>query len=145
MVRQIESCLKITISVIGIGFLLFIACQNQQDSSRTDSGTTVRRTEGITSAQASGHVGERTTVCGKVVGANYASGSKGSPTFLNFDKPYPNHPFVVVIWGSDRSNFPSSPEKHYLNKRLCATGLIETYKGKPQIIAREGHELSLNN
>ena len=98
---------------------------------------------GIAAAQAASHVGERTTVCGDVVDSRYAPSSKGSPTFLNFEKPYPNHIFTVVIWGSERSRFPSNPESHYRNKNVCATGLIETYSGKPQIIARDPSQLQI--
>ena len=97
----------------------------------------------ITAAQAASHVGERCTVCGQVVDSRYAPSSKGSPTFLNFEKPYPNHIFTVVIWGSERSRFPSNPESRYRNKNVCATGLIETYSGKPQIIARDPSQLQI--
>lgn len=97
----------------------------------------------IASAQASTHIGERGTVCGLVVDTRYATGSRGSPTFLNFDRPYPNHPFVVVIWGSDRGKFPASPESHYKNEQVCATGLIESYQGKPQVISRAASQLQV--
>jgi hypothetical protein len=78
-----------------------------------------------------------------VVDSRYATGSKGQPTFLNFDKPYPNHTFTVVIWGSDRGAFPASPESHYKGKQVCATGLVESYKGKPQIIGRAASQLQI--
>ena len=90
----------------------------------------------ISASQASKHIGESKTVCGKVVDSKYSTKSRGAPTFLNFDRPYPSHPFLVVIWGNDRSNFPSSPERYYLNKEVCVSGLIDSYKGKPQIEAK---------
>ena len=92
---------------------------------------------------ASSSVGQRTTVCGDVADTRYASGSRGQPTFLNFERAYPNHVFTVVIWGDERSKFPSRPESHYSSKNVCATGLIETFDGKPQIIAREPSQLSI--
>lgn len=91
--------------------------------------------------QALSHVGRQVTVCGTVADTNYASFSNGSPTFLNFDKPHPRNKFTVVIWGSDRSQFPSSPESFYRNKRVCANGLIEIFNGKAQIIARTESQL----
>ena len=97
----------------------------------------------IPSTQAAAHVGERGTVCGPVVDTRYATGSKGKPTFLNFDRAYPNHTFVVVIWDSDRGNFPARPESHYKGKEVCATGLIESYQGKPEIIARAENQLEV--
>jgi hypothetical protein len=60
------------------------------------------------SAQEAGqHVGEQATVCGAVVSAHYATRSKGRPTFLNFDEPYPNPVFTVLIWGEDCPNLAS--------------------------------------
>jgi hypothetical protein len=44
------------------------------------------------------HVGEMATVCCEVVSTRYASSTKGQPTFLNLDKPYPNQVFTVLIW-----------------------------------------------
>jgi len=47
----------------------------------------------ISAPDAAAHIGETATVCGTVVSANYAVKSKGQPTFLNFDRPYPNQIF----------------------------------------------------
>ena len=45
--------------------------------------------QSLTAAEANSHVGQPATVWGRVAGAHYASGSKGQPTFINLDKPYP--------------------------------------------------------
>jgi predicted porin len=44
------------------------------------------RAQSVTAAEAVSHVGETTTVCGRVTGVHYAAGSKGKPTFINFWK-----------------------------------------------------------
>src|SRR5207244_13494320 len=80
----------------------------------------------LTATQAKDHVGETATVCGMVASATFAARSKGAPTFLNLDKPYPNHIFTVVIWGRDRPKF-HQPEVLYLDKRLCVTGNIKIF------------------
>ena len=49
----------------------------------------------ISAAEASKHVGEKATVCGVVASASYASRTKGQPTFLNLDKPYPDAIFTA--------------------------------------------------
>lgn len=59
----------------------------------------------LTATEAKAHVGEQATVCGKVVSTRWAESSRGSRTFLNFDQPYPNQVFTLVIWGADRSKF----------------------------------------
>jgi DNA/RNA endonuclease YhcR with UshA esterase domain len=88
----------------------------------------------LTATEAKDHIGGQATVCGKVVSTRYAESSRGSPTFLNFDQPYPNQVFTLLIWGSDRSKF-GDPETSYRGKRICVTGKISDYKGVPEIVA----------
>jgi micrococcal nuclease len=95
----------------------------------------------ISARDAKDHVGENATVCGTVASAKWASGSRGSPTFLNLDEPYPNQIFTVVIWGSDRSKF-GQPEKTYEGKRICVTGLIKSYRGQPEIAASNPSQIT---
>jgi DNA/RNA endonuclease YhcR with UshA esterase domain len=96
----------------------------------------------LTASEAKEHFGENATVCGEVVSARYASSSKGQPTFLNFDKPYPNQIFTVVIWGSNRSKF-KTPEEDYKDKKICVTGKITAYDGLPEIIADDPKEIRM--
>src|SRR5271169_5047290 len=70
----------------------------------------------LTAAEAKEHFGDNATVCGEVVSTRYAASSKGQPTFLNLDKPYPNQIFTVVIWGSNRSKFKTPEEDSRLSK-----------------------------
>ena len=90
----------------------------------------------LTTAEAKDHVGEIATVCGVVASARYAASSRGQPTFLNLDQPYPSQVFTLVVWGADRGNFPESPESAYRGKRICVTGPIGVYRGTTQIVAR---------
>ena len=90
--------------------------------------------------EASSHVGEYATVCGKVVSTKYADRSNNQPTFLNLDKAYPDHIFTIVIWGDDRPAF-GKPERIYSGKKACAKGRISQYKGRPQIVATSPEQL----
>jgi hypothetical protein len=94
------------------------------------------QTKGIAAAEAKDHLGDRATVCGKVVSTHYARSSKGEPTFLNLDEPYPKEVFTILIWGSDREKF-GAPESAYKGLRLCVTGKITRYRGTPEIVATE--------
>jgi hypothetical protein len=96
----------------------------------------------ITAAQAKDHVGETATVCGKVAGARYLESSNRKPTFLNFDKPFPDHPFLAIIFGDNRAKF-GKPEAEYLQKDLCVTGKIIDYNGKPEIELTEPSQVKL--
>jgi hypothetical protein len=67
--------------------------------------STAAQTNKITAAEAKDHVGETRTVCGKVASTHFAAKSKGQPTFLNLDEPYPKEVFTILIWGTDRAKF----------------------------------------
>ncbi len=97
----------------------------------------------IPAGEASSHVGETLQVCGHVASAAYFGSTKGRPTFLNIDRPYPDQPFTVVIWGTARSSFEDAPEKVYDGKSICVTGLIETYRGKPQIVVTSPGQIAV--
>ncbi|MCC7386894.1 MAG: DNA-binding protein [Deltaproteobacteria bacterium] len=94
----------------------------------------------VTPTEAAKHVGERVQVCGTVASANFARASRGSPTFLNLDKPYPKHIFTIVIWGEARPRFTYEPES-LEGKRVCATGTVKVYRGKPEMVVSEPNEV----
>jgi DNA/RNA endonuclease YhcR with UshA esterase domain len=98
--------------------------------------------QSLTSADARSHIGETATVCGKVASAHYAARSHGEPTFFNLDKPYPNAPFTVVIWGPDRGKF-GAPETTYEGRDICVTGQIKDYRGVPEIVARDPKQIKI--
>ena len=95
----------------------------------------------LTAEEASKHVGETATVCGTVASATYAARSRGQPTFLNLDKPYPNEVFTVLIWGENRAAF-GAPEKTLLGKHACVTGVIKLFHGQAEIILGSPSQLT---
>jgi hypothetical protein len=82
----------------------------------------------ISPADAIHFVGQVVTVCGHVASARYASDSKGQPTFLNLDKPYPNHVFTAVNWGQGpkrvflRTGIPGGPTNMRVRHRTIVPG-----------------------
>ena len=100
------------------------------------------QTQHITAREAKNHVGEKATVCGRVVGIHFVSSGKGQPTFVHFDEQYPNQVFTLVIWGSDRPKF-GRPEDLYRNKDLCVTGKITSYLGVPEIVASNPNQVQV--
>jgi hypothetical protein len=96
----------------------------------------------ITASDAGKFVGQKATVCGIVATTTFASKSKGQPTFLNIDKPYPHQLLTVLIWGSDRGKFEKSPET-LSGKEICVTGVIESYKGRPEIIVKDPSQITV--
>src|SRR6266404_4509551 len=96
----------------------------------------------LTATEAKNHIGETATVCGSVASTRYAVSTKGQPTFLNLDKPYPNQVFTILIWGSNRAKF-GRPEVDYKDKHICVTGKITEYRGAPEIIANDPREIKI--
>jgi hypothetical protein len=87
----------------------------------------------LTAADAKDHIGEQATVCGKVASSRYAATTRGKPTFLNLDKPYPYAGHLIysafkasllpygagtvtvfdnsVIWPVEHNTLPSTTER----------------------------------
>lgn len=97
----------------------------------------------ITPEDAKRHIGEYETVCGVVASTYYSYKSRGQPTFINLDRPYPNQIFTIVIWGSDRYKFKIPPEKLYKDKRVCVTGNISEYRGKAETKVKSPSQIKI--
>ncbi len=97
----------------------------------------------ISAAEAAKHVGEKTTVCDKVFGGRYLENANQQPTLINMGDAYPNNPFTFVIFGENRKKFSFAPEEFLINKQVCVTGEIKTYKDKPQIIVSDSTQLKI--
>ncbi|MDH3684936.1 MAG: hypothetical protein OEP95_01850 [Myxococcales bacterium] len=124
---------RLAVALAGLAVLLVIA--------RFALPLLAPATEAITAEAAAQHIGERAEVCGRVASANHSLESKGRPTFLNFDRPYPDHIFTALIWGKDRARFSAPPES-LLGQDVCAHGTITEHKGKPQIIVERPAQLT---
>jgi hypothetical protein len=96
----------------------------------------------ISAADARNHIGEDATVCGQVASTHYAASSRGKPTFINLERPYPTQIFTVLVWGSDRPKF-GSPEVTYSGKRICVSGRISSYRGVPEVIAQDPGQIRI--
>lgn len=131
---------------IFIAIVVVTACSGSEQA--PSNGTLGQAVSGdpsgsVAAQDALQYVGSRKTVCGNVESPTYARGSSGQPTFLNLDNPYPNQIFTVVIWGRNRDNFPDAPEQMFSARRICATGLIQTYRGVPQIEATDSSQVRI--
>lgn len=103
--------------------------------------TASAQTDTITPEQAKLHIGTFKTVCGTVAGGAHIV--KGKITYLNFDKDYPNQPFMAVIWDGDLKHFKPEPHVWLKGQRACVTGMLITYKGTPEIVLKESGQLGV--
>jgi hypothetical protein len=92
----------------------------------------------LTAAQTREHEGENATVCGTVASVRQASASKGKPTYINLDVPWPNQIFAAVIWEEDLPKIGPLPR---LGVHLCTRGQISYYHGVPEIIVRSSGQI----
>lgn len=89
----------------------------------------------ISTSEAAKRVGEKATVCGAIAGEHTSSSSRGTPTFINLDKPYPNQVFTILVWGNDRGRVGNLPT----SGQICATGVVTEYRGSPEIVLHDSH------
>ena len=87
------------------------------------------------------HVGETATVCGVVASAKFEANARSKPTILDLGKAYPHAVFTAVIYGDNRSKF-GTPETLLRGKRICVTGQISDYRGKPEIVLTDPSQLT---
>jgi hypothetical protein len=106
---------------------------------------TTQANEYISPEDAHKHIGEDKTVCGTVANTYYAVESKGHPTYLNLNKPWPEHIFTIIIWKSDRHNFKSPPEIFFNDKNVCVSGKITTCQDKPRITVSNASQIQLKS
>lgn len=87
----------------------------------------------ITAIQGAGRVGQYATVCG----IGYTTALSSGQTFVNLDAPYPDHSFTLLIWPEDRHRYAGAPEDLFAGRLACAAGVISSYDGVAQIVARD--------
>jgi DNA/RNA endonuclease YhcR with UshA esterase domain len=90
------------------------------------------------------NVGRTATVCGSVASADYMAGSRANPTFLtvvNSDRPDSKGALTAVIYGHDRAKF-GTPEMTLHGQRVCVTGHISFFRGRPEMILSTPRQLS---
>lgn len=93
---------------------------------------------GMTPSQAAAAgPGQITTVCGVVVEGGSAPAG-GVLLHLGDAGKQSKSGFAVLIEAEDRTEFPPSPEKVYLGKRVCATGMLRAAEGLPPHITVRG-------
>lgn len=73
-------------------------------------------------------------ICGNV--ASYKEFAKG--VYLNLDGMYPKHKASITVW-----NVKEPEVYHLYNERVCASGKVEFYKGKPRVSVQSVSQVSI--
>jgi endonuclease G len=92
----------------------------------------------LNSLEADLFMDKKACVCGMVVSTRKTN--SGS-VFFNFDAKFPDHTFSGSVWASNIKNFTYDPEIEFLGKKICITGKITDYKGKPTMTVEHGKKV----
>lgn len=88
------------------------------------------------------YIGQEVTVQGKVEQVVHLTSVRGKPTYFNMGGKYPDNKFTLLLWESNKHKFTKGAQ-FYEGKTIKVIGLIETYRGKPQIILREPKQIEV--
>ncbi len=96
----------------------------------------------INTVEAQNNIDKKATVCGTVVATRVLKEAKG--VIVNLDQRFPNSLFSFTIWQNNIPNFSYEPATYLLNKKICVTGLITKYRGKPTMDIRNEKSIELH-
>jgi DNA/RNA endonuclease YhcR with UshA esterase domain len=96
----------------------------------------------IAAKDAAKHLNEKVIVCDEIFGGKYLSGA--DITLIDVGGSHPNELLTLVIKGDDRKKFKTPPEEAFKEKKVCITGQVIDYKGKPEIIITDPEQIKEN-
>lgn len=89
------------------------------------------------------YIGDSVQFCSKIYNARYFEGSENAPTLLdvqsNFSDPFIN----AVVLKEDRKNFSNIPEKLYLNKDVCLSGVVTLRNNIPYLVIHDKSQVKV--
>lgn len=100
----------------------------EKQDTKKQNNTDLRPEKTISALEAKDNVGKVVTVKGFVADVYQSD----RVAYLNFVEKYPRNPFTAVIFPRSFEEFGDLYE--YMGKNVAVTGIITTYKDKPQII-----------
>jgi hypothetical protein len=86
---------------------------------------------------------DKQTICEKVYSSKYFEDSQ--MTLLNLGAAYPNQKMTIMIRGVDRAKFNIAPDLAFTNKNICVSGVVENYKGKPEIVVSDPSQIVIKD
>jgi micrococcal nuclease len=89
----------------------------------------------ISAAEAKKHLNTEAIVTGKIVEVNKSE----RVVHINFEKPFPNHPFSATIFANKTNLFPEVDKLQ--GKTVEITGKIVEYRNRPEIVLTSTNQL----
>jgi DNA/RNA endonuclease YhcR with UshA esterase domain len=116
--------------------LIVVATLAVLDPARADE-TNAPAPVKIAATMANKHYGETAIVTGKIVEVTV----RPAVVILNFEQPFSNAPFTGVIFNRSTNKFGDL--KSLKGKTVEVQGPIKPYRGKPEIILTNAHQLTI--
>lgn len=85
----------------------------------------------IPAKDAAKYLNKTVTVCDQVYGGKFLSNN--SITLIDLGGAHPHELLTLLIKGDDRKKFKDAPEDALKGKKVCVTGKVIDYHGKPEI------------
>ena len=136
--KQLGICSVKTYCYCVFLFILFVGSFSHIDGIPIAGAYSNDDSDVISYLDADDYIGQTKTVEGTIV--NTFKYTKGNVIFLNFHDPYEGY-FTTIIWSSDWSKFPISPEIYYKSKKVRVTGEIIEYKGSSEIVVDDPSQI----
>ncbi len=91
------------------------------------------------------HIGDSVQFCSTVFKTRYFNESEEKPTLLDVQADF-SDPFVtVVIPGSEREDFNGAPEKKFLNKQVCISGVLTLRNNIPHLVVYNRDQIKVTS
>jgi S1/P1 Nuclease len=99
---------------------------------------TAKYKNGIDVNDALKNIGKNVTICSRV----YSIRATPAITQINLGAKFPNNPVTIVVFAKDYSKFHQPLAEMLFDKNICVKGIVELYKGKPQIVVDNALNIS---
>ncbi|MGY4675112.1 hypothetical protein ACWIVU_05650 [Ursidibacter arcticus] len=91
-------------------------------------------TDKIESYKAAYYIGKSVEVCGNVSQIKNVK----KQTYINLDGSYPHQKLTILVWNDDLNQIVNKIGRldRLEKSRICVKGVVDDYKGNPQIILK---------
>lgn len=91
----------------------------------------------VLAKDAAQYIGKNVTICDSV----YSTKALDKLTLINLGGAFPKELITIVINKDDQAKFPSEPASMFIGNKICITGTISEFKGKPQILVTDPKQI----
>ncbi|HWZ36221.1 MAG TPA: hypothetical protein VNW51_08690 [Mucilaginibacter sp.] len=95
----------------------------------------------ITAKEAAKYLNKTVVVCDQVYGGKFLSNN--GITLIDLGGAHPHEFLTLLIKGDDRKKFKDAPEEALKGKKVCVTGQVINYKGKPEIVITDPSQIKM--